>query len=144
MKVIFLDIDGVLNSSQTKPEGEHVYGIHAILVERFLKVVDITGAIIVLSSSWRNYEKDRQEIREAGIAFVDITPSMPKLGGAEACERGYEIQDWLDRHPEVQKYAIIDDDNDMLPSQQANYFKTSMFLGGLTESVCDDIIKHFN
>lgn len=38
--------------------------------------------------------------------------------------RGDEIAEWLSRHPEVTKYAIIDDDSDMLPEQMPHFVHT--------------------
>ena len=61
MKVIFLDIDGVLNTSQTFIEidnefiktGKRRIEIDLDRVELLKEIVDATGAVIVLSSSWR-------------------------------------------------------------------------------------------
>ena len=65
MKVIFLDIDGVLNSFQTFREiyYEHeLTGFRRVAIDidkvKLLKeIVDNTGALIVLSSSWRTFGK---------------------------------------------------------------------------------------
>ena len=57
--------------------------------------------------------------------------------------RGDEIQEWLDEHPEVEKYAIIDDDDDMLPEQEENFFQTD-FQTGLTDEIAKKVIKHLN
>lgn len=40
-------------------------------------------------------------------------------------ERGHEIQDWIDDHPEITHYVILDDDNDMLQSQRNNFVRTA-------------------
>lgn len=63
MKVIFLDIDGVLNTARTfrrqhkiwKETGERGLEIDEFRVFYLQKIVEQTGAIIVLSSSWRNF-----------------------------------------------------------------------------------------
>ncbi len=57
--------------------------------------------------------------------------------------RGNEIQEWLDRHPEVEKYAILDDDIDMLHTQMPNFFKTN-WSTSVTPEIIDNIKKHFN
>ena len=61
MKVLFLDIDGVLNNDKTFEEVHDYYvktGYHKVeigldMVERLFKIIEATGAKIVLSSSWR-------------------------------------------------------------------------------------------
>ena len=58
-----------------------------------------------------------------------------------AVARGMEIQEWLDRHPEVTHYAIVDDNADMLPHQWL--FQTT-FERGLTAEITEAIIAHLN
>jgi hypothetical protein len=55
-------------------------------------------------------------------------------------ERGNEIQEYLDTHPEISNYVIIDDDNDMLDSQQKKYVKTNPQYG-ITDIVANKSIK---
>ena len=62
-KIIFLDIDGVLNSVHNWPENL----LHQSLTNNLKHIVDKTGAKIVLSSSWKNFFSD------------DLTP-LNKLG----------------------------------------------------------------
>lgn len=152
MKVIFLDIDGVLNSTETQPVEERglMYSIHRPLVLRLNRIVEATGAKIVLSSTWRLADDWHKTMLEAGIAdvFLGRTISLQKerfesgITGAEFMERGKEIQEWLDGHPDVDRYCILDDDSDMLPHQK--HFKTSMFEGGLTEYIASQVIAYLN
>lgn len=77
---------------------------------------------IVVSSTWRlgeTIESLQKILHPAGLvanAIIGITPhfrwqkNKQELGEAQ---RGHEIQDWLDRHPDVTNFAIIDDDSDM-------------------------------
>ncbi len=150
MKIIFLDIDGVLNSYETMPKGERggIIGIHAPLVRRFLNLLEATGAKVVLSSTWRKSD-DWLEVMEAnGLPkdiFVGRTGSLYRKNleglyrGSEL--RGEEIDAWLAQHPETTRYAIIDDDSDFLPHQP--HFRTSLFEGGLTDPIVWRIIQHF-
>ena len=81
MKVIFLDIDGVLNTSQTFIGIHNEYiekGIRRIEIDlnrlKLLKrIVDQTGAVIVLSSSWKNFGK-----MENGI-YIPLNEKMASL-----------------------------------------------------------------
>ena len=54
MKVIFLDVDGVLNSQQLfeKSEDAQLISVDEENIKNLKKIVDATGAKIVLSSSW--------------------------------------------------------------------------------------------
>lgn len=122
MKVIFLDIDGVLNCVSTKERFDGFIGIDPEKVLTFKRLVDETGASIVLSSTWRRDEKSRDEVTrcltEAGIpTFIDRTPhyddAMQILGRpgsmSEYFLRGAEIHAWLSQHPDVDDYVILDD-----------------------------------
>ena len=140
IKVIFLDIDGVVNSEETlKRTKGGILGIDPYLVSIFNRIIFATDAKIVLSSSWRHSKEGRDEVRQQIMDFIDVTPRMPLLGGSETMERGKEIKAWLDKHPEVEKYAILDDDSDFLPDQPL--FKTT-WKKGLTEEIAKEVIKH--
>ena len=143
MKILFLDIDGVVNCVTTFQRHRGAIGIDPEMAFRIGQIVIATGCEIVLSSTWRLFEPSREEVRKQVYPFIDVTPNMPKFGGAEMCERGYEIKDWLDRHPEVKKYAILDDNSDMLPEQFPNFFKTS-WSTGITEDIKQQVIDHLN
>src|SRR3954454_18061920 len=53
MNVIFLDIDGVLNSDATPNPRKFPYIVDPDLLAIFKDLVSRTGATVVLSSSWR-------------------------------------------------------------------------------------------
>lgn len=141
MKTIFLDIDGVLNSAWTLERERGTFGIDKKMAVIFKHILRSTGAKVVLSSSWRLHKEHREIVRKKVCRFIDCTPHMPLMGGAEQMERGKEIKAWLDKHPEVTSYAILDDDSDMLPDQP--HFKTS-FQSGLTKEIADNVIKFLN
>lgn len=141
MKVLFLDIDGVVNCATTSQRHRGMIGIDpymAILVDR---IIQATECKVVLSSSWRVWPEGREEVKAQVCDFIDVTPNMPISGGQEAMERGKEIQFWLDAHPEVTKYCILDDSSDMMPHQK--HFKT-MWLTGLTQEIADEVIEYLN
>ena len=130
MKIIFLDIDGVLN---VIPDGRDIFG--PIFDKNFTtnleNIIISTGAKIVISSSWRfdGIEKIKSmwKFRNLPGEVIDITPDCTQLNFEyfDQVERGHEIQDWLNRNPQVKKYVILDDDNDMLRSQISNFVRTS-------------------
>ena len=117
MKVIFLDIDGVVNSYSTKERApSKVIGVEQRLIAHIKEIVDATGAKLVLSSTWRKDwafdlmdGKDchylRDEFAKQDLHFMDYTPSRRDL------HRGEEIKEWLESTEyDVESYVIIDDE----------------------------------
>lgn len=137
MKVLFLDIDGVVNCRTTNQRHRGFIGIDPYMAFLVGKIVLDTGVSVCLSSTWRLDEFSREEVRSQVVDFIDVTPHV--LGGS----RGEEIQLWLDRHPEVERYAILDDDTDMLKTQRPNVFQTT-WEEGVTKEIAEAVTKHFN
>jgi len=133
MKVIFLDVDGVLNANcdfggRSKPNpyistelGERYCGICKSHVKSLKELVDKTGAKIVLVSSWKRDYVDyikhgyqnhvgkylHNKLHEQGLKIFDTTLSYDF---SEGRNRGYEISQWLEHHPEVDSWVVLDDE----------------------------------
>lgn len=136
MKVLFLDVDGVLNSLATTNFHE-LYPIDPYMAFLVGRIQLQTGCEVVLSSSWRLHPEGMQNVSKRVVELLDKTPYT---GGT----RGQEIQEWLNiKGPVVEKYAILDDDTDMLPKQFPNFFKTT-FETGLTDEIAEKVVKHLN
>ena len=147
MKVIFLDIDGVLNHEAFYKEryekvmdGEklnHPYSeIDSKSVANLNSLIEETNAKIVISSTWRHsgidYCKDVLEFHGFKGEIIDITPNLRGQG----CLRGNEILQWIrDNHKLVgdyynfTEYVILDDDSDMLYWQRNNFLLIDRFVG---------------
>ena len=140
MKIIFLDIDGVLNNDATTARYSGTFiGIDPALVVQFYRILcGVPDAQVVLSSSWRIHPLDKEEVRREVGEFMDVTPV---LGGHMA--RGREIAAWLKGHPEVKRYAILDDDRGMLKEQIPSCFFTNGRVG-LTDAIVDQVIEWLN
>jgi hypothetical protein len=132
MKVIFLDIDGVLNVMHRERD-EFGAIFHQNFVDNLETVINETGAKIIISSSWRHGGLQRMidmwKFRELPGEVIGITPDLwGEVKGEdfyEKLQRGHEIQSVLDRTPEITSYVIFDDDDDMLPSQKGNFVMCS-------------------
>lgn len=141
-RVLFLDVDGVLNCPETWARKDGQRGTFRICPDRvklLATMLDATSAMVVLSSTWRKFDDhvaylkkrasvvtcrlhdDWRTIEEDFKPPIDFRPM-----------RGREIKEWLSRHPEVTEYAIVDDDSDMLPEQSKRFVQTS-FREGLTD-----------
>lgn len=123
IKVIFLDIDGVLN---VYCESRDKYGcnFHPHFVDNLKHIIDETDAKIVISSSWKADGlitlKKMWIDRNLPGEVIDITEGRPDR------KRGKEIQQWLDKHKEeIVDYVIIDDDDVKIKNKEHHFVKTS-------------------
>jgi len=139
VKVIFLDVDGVLNSlehfrdtsGKRKCEADQ---IDRACVARLNSLTQRTGASIVVSSCWR-IGKSLRQLRElfktVGIQarVVGKTPHTNKISRP----RGDEIQSWIDsRKYAPDSFVILDDDSDMA-HLKCRLVQTSFEHGGLLD-----------
>jgi hypothetical protein len=142
MKVIFLDIDGVLNYFDYNMEVDikSFVNFKEIDTEKVLllnEIVRRTGAKVVISSTWRklySIEELIEGLDERGFIgeIIDITPSLHHRN----VQRGEEIKYWLDNCGlDIISIVILDDDSDMADMKQY-HIKTS-YSTGLTESDVD-------
>jgi hypothetical protein len=128
-RILFLDFDGVLNSvafaQRTTFTGWPDGHIDPEAIKHLNRLVAETSAKIVISSSWRKMLNDEElagVLSRAGCVgeVVGKTPDfyqVPIWNRSSPINRrfvrGDEIQAWLDDHPEVETFAILDDDDDM-------------------------------
>jgi hypothetical protein len=121
--ILFLDIDGVLNSVEWMKHGtmwgSNLGALDPVACARLDRVLVATGADIVLSSAWRHStscEKMQTFLRVRGCPsarVIDRTPWGSEMPPDSGDERGHQIQHWLDTHP-TPRFAIVDDSTDMV------------------------------
>jgi hypothetical protein len=142
MKILFLDIDGVLNSHafwrRLKDEKKIIqdHKLDLLAIERLNQITDETGAKIVVSSTWRlPYVWNKQldmlvtRLQKSGIKgeIIGMTPDHQKQYG-----RGGEIQDWMDHCGlQIDSFVILDDDSDM--DHLMDHLVKTQFSDGLQE-----------
>lgn len=140
-RVIFLDVDGVLNHRGISMK--HKTPIAAPeCVERLQKIVEAYNAVIVVSAAMRisHWEDGRilKMFKNAGWDYPPIIDRTPNLNLLEN-RRGTEIETWLHKNP-TKSYIIIDDEpQDLLPHQLPFVIKPSYDNGGLLEEHVDQI-----
>jgi hypothetical protein len=114
MKIIFLDIDGILNvfSNYSK---DHNFSRSACnnLNDLLSKEPDLK---IVISSAWRRHGIlfVQNLFRKNSLPYdkiIDITEFDNK--SEASIDRGVYIKRWMDKHPEVTKFVIFDDESNM-------------------------------
>lgn len=107
------------------------------------KIVETTNAQIVLSSSWRwekaLRDKVHYQLRKKDIDFADTTTLQTDI----TLSRGREVEDYLYKHPEIEKYVILDDDPIQIESLSPHHVKTT-FKYGLTREKAEEAIKILN
>ena len=108
------------------------------------KILSLTDAKIVLSSSWRVDSNCVTTLYKSGLLKDSIIDKTPYIRHDENHMRGFEIQKWLDETGyKIASYVIIDDDKDMLDSQMNNFIQTSRWTG-ITDEDVDKCIKILN
>lgn len=151
--IIFLDIDGVLNTTnynslnhfyrrheaeikglqfsspdlrcRTRDKYGHLFDITAV---RYLSLlISQTDADIVISSTWKlsglSVMREMWKYRSLPGNVIDITPTLPNE------PRGKEIAKWCEDNNFTGNYVILDDDSDMLPEQISNFAQCSTNYG---------------
>ena len=143
MKVIFLDVDGVLNSVETTTLCYGFVGIDDEKIAKLRRIVEATGAQIVLSSSWKHdwepLDKDKQnkygdyldqKLKRCLLSVID------KTSEANSECRGKGIIKWVGTH-EVDSFIILDDEwfDFKELGRQSRVIKTEFYdeNGGLTD-----------
>ena len=134
MNIVFLDIDGVLNTPNYgvqahamwkktngwfKSRDEFGAIFDPIAVDCLVYLCDVADAKVVVSSTWRRAGLDRMKamfkLRGISVDVVDVTPILNT-------KRGEEIETWLQMNDHVSNYVILDDDTDFTEYQLNHKF----------------------
>lgn len=149
MKIIFLDIDGVLNGDiyfSTNGHKNKSYPISQIdtrRVELLNKIIERTDAKVVLSSNWRLMHKLKEVndiLNECGFKGELIGETDDLCSFNRFLVRGNEILKWWQDHERdfrLINYVIIDDDKDMLLDQKDNFLN----IDPATGLIMSDVVK---
>lgn len=130
--VIFLDIDGVLNNDDAQTEnGEYIVSEY---VQNLAKLVELTNAKIVLTSSWRkglidwinnnfceedfyanHYKQLLLYFAHNNLHIADVVPVYQNVASKDMFskikhERPLAIQEWLQKNPNIKHFVILDDE----------------------------------
>lgn len=145
MKVIFVDVDGVLNSDDfiDSVKGKQDIDIKTVLLLK--RVIEETGAKIVMDTSFRYtklFLKVQEMLLQNGIMF-DKTPFIDN-------ERGKEIKQYLSERKDIEDYILLDDvifpdfDDELLNHLIKMDDTDSRGIGkGLQEKDVEEIIRRF-
>lgn len=158
MKVIFLDIDGVLNCRTSKSYCHDdicgvITGIDSDKVRRLAKIVEATGAEIVLSSDWKDgWSKyytsskpshakylDNHLYKKGRLTIKDKTPNTSN----GSWYRGDEILTYLRSHQDITDYVILDDTffEDFSTKEIEEHLVLTGYKVGLTDADVEKAIR---
>lgn len=139
MKVVFLDIDGVLNHSGGPADDKNYLIIDPEHVEFLNRLLAETGAELVISSTWREHHDEtelKQLLQVAGVSkdFIGVTPSLWMGSGwttARGLGREAEIRQWLESNQnlDVEAFVILEDQEDMGEWESTNVVRTHFDYG---------------
>lgn len=152
MDIIFLDIDGVLNSEEyyenTPSQKIKMFGVDDKPLNLLLNLLEHSNVKIVLTSSWRcgTLLDTIRKFIDYGTNISKLTPYM--IGVTKRTDDFYENGKWATRGHQIKhfmddcevpitQYCIIDDDIDMLKEQSEHFVHINSRVG-LTKN---DIVK---
>lgn len=151
MKVIFLDIDGILNYRGSE-------FIDTECFNNLKHIINKTNAKIVMISTWRvcmddeymrnyiqyqnstllEYKKLFLKVFSGNMRWLDIAPDLNE-------HRSDEIKLWLHQHPEVTSFVVIDDFNvEYDVNFPNNWVRPSYYYRGLTKELANRAIEILN
>ena len=145
-RIIFLDIDGVLNSTKFFVRSKGSSAIDRECVERLNTLSDLNPEIVI-SSSWGDHDgKTSKELKKHGLK-IKIIGCTQHFAADYLC-RGNEIEKWIidnlggmgtkfgtEYRNRNYKYVILDDDMDMLLGQGANFIRVDRDEGLTDEDI---------
>ena len=133
MRVLFLDIDGVLAPWDSE-------GLATSCVTLLDELVSRARCDIVLSSSWREHTPlsvIEAALRSSGLRhpLLDATPILPHA------DRVVEIETWLAEHSAVRTFVALDDQP--LPGLETRHVRTDDEVG-LTRADLEHALRLFD
>ena len=152
MKYIFLDVDGVLNCSDSFKRPCDIDPIDEDKVLRLKKIIDVTDAKVVVTSTWRLYDETKFKLGKFlynhGIRIYECTPRICRG------TRSDEIWSFINSqcmfsHDGEYGYVILDDDviedKELRQHQvRTHYHNNDGTPGGLQDKHVEQAIKILN
>ena len=163
MKVVFCDFDGVLNCARSQSRapfydgaGTWYVGLDSNKLRNLAKIIQETNAKIVLTTTWReHYEIGAYKQMDPVGKYINNKFRMfdlkiyDKIVDGKRFDRGKGVKIWLEQHPEVTDFVILDDE-DMgyfwvdYERYEPHFVKTLWDGNGLTENCTNAAIRILN
>lgn len=124
MKIVFLDIDGVMNAPDARDDDPLPLAFRRSAVLALNRIVREADARIVISSTWRisthagdisldgwGWLLKSHGVMPATGRVVGVTRMDEPSRGGERDTRAKQIRDWLILNPRVERAVVLDDDD---------------------------------
>lgn len=155
MKVIFLDVDGVLNYRGCKEMFNGLYGVDEDRLDKLAEIAHSTSAAIVLTSTWKQLWDNQpvnstsldpmalylvNKLKSRGLRLTDRTEEK------DPHQRGHGIKAWLRKVPNIESWVVLDDEvfPDYKECEITKRFIHTSFEHGLTDKHVEKAIKILN
>lgn len=122
MKILFLDIDGVMVLGKVRGNGLHGHDpFDKLCVSALNRIIEMTECDIIITSTWKHFFDQIQMeeifawngVRKVPIGFTQDRPNDPKSSQERQTEidRGREILTWLKDHDGtgISSWCAVDD-----------------------------------
>ena len=152
MKILFLDLDGVANGHERHANG--YCGTKPECVAQLNRVIAATDCKLVISSAWR-YLVVNESMTLLGLENLLLTHGLDCKGRvagltredrslSDKHERGKQVREWINSYLSfnlrLDRYAVVDDDDELgIPEAGHPFVKTDGKVG-LTEADADKLI----
>lgn len=137
--VVFLDVDGVLHSVRATRLAQQFARAQ---MQQLLRVINETGALIVLSTAWRTIPEARMVVHEK-LREWRLPAPVGKTADYGMARRPLEILTWVEQHRPHSWIAIDDMPLDVDPHMRGHFVKTNPMLGltPVAASECINMLK---
>lgn len=155
MKVIFLDVDGVLNYRGCKEMFNGLYGVDEDRLDKLAEIAHSTNAAIVLTSTWKQLW-DNQPVNSTSLdpmAFYLVNKLKSRslrltdrTEERDPHQRGHGIKAWLRKVPDIESWVVLDDEvfPDYKECEITKRLVHTSFEHGLTDKHVEKAIKILN
>lgn len=143
MKVLFLDIDGVVCLHKDKDWNNEEEIFDAACCRKLQEIVSATGCKLVLSSSWRLFPESIRsmfrQLKPFGVTRENFLGRTPLRG-----ERGDEIMAYLKKRPQIETFVAVDDERFYSRAFPQDRLILTKPESGITENVKNACIRKLN
>jgi hypothetical protein len=146
MKIIFLDVDGILNNDDTTSTYGMYVGWEKKCVDRLNQIIRKTGAAIVISSSWRLHRSMNEIIHLFNVKMGICGTILGSTPVQNVEERDAEIGAWMKFFKgktgrDIKRFVILDD---MDPLMFQDHWIETDTCAGLTNKQADQVVCRLN
>ena len=141
MKVIFIDIDGVLNSTSGQGPYESEMEVEKLLLLKKLINETGTSGVVIISERRLSIVDIKHKLEVFKMFSINVLGSIRKPNHGLFDNRGRQIQDYLELHPEIDTVVILDDfDEGISKLFKDEYIRVNNYYG-LNEDIYNKAVE---